>query len=41
MTDYAHPEEQARALQVGCDGYPPKPLDTRGLVHTVARVLGH
>ncbi len=31
-TAYAHPEDQARALEVGFDGYLTKPLDTEELV---------
>ncbi len=39
VTAYALPEDQARALEAGCDGYFPKPLDTRGLLQTVAHLL--
>ena len=40
MTAYAQPVDRERALEAGCDGYLPKPLDTKGLVRTVARFLG-
>lgn len=40
MTAYAHPEDRAQALAAGFDGYLPKPLDTRGLLHTLAHLLG-
>ena len=40
MSAYAQPKEQAQALAVGCAGFLTKPFDTRGLVQTVARVLG-
>ncbi len=38
-TAYAHLEDQARALEAGCAGYLRKPLDTKALVQTVARLL--
>jgi len=39
LTAYAQSEDRIRALQAGCDGYLPKPLNTQGLVQTVARLL--
>ncbi len=38
-TAYAQPEQEARALEVGCAGYLTKPLDTQTLLKTVARIL--
>lgn len=40
MTAYARLEDQERAMEAGCDGYLRKPLDTQGLLQTVARLLG-
>jgi CheY-like chemotaxis protein len=31
VSAYARPEDCARALEAGCDGYVPKPVDTRAL----------
>lgn len=32
-------EDQARLLEAGCNGYIPKPIDTRGFLKLVARFL--
>ncbi|MBI3988138.1 MAG: response regulator [candidate division NC10 bacterium] len=40
LTAYARPEDQAEALEAGYDGYLSKPLDTKALLHTIARFLG-
>ena len=37
---FAHPEEQAQAMAAGCRGVLAKPLDTRAVIATVARLLG-
>jgi two-component system cell cycle response regulator DivK len=39
VTAYAQPGKRERALQAGCDGYFPKPINTKELVQTVARLL--
>ena len=39
MTAYARLEDQERAMAAGCDGYLRKPLDTQGLLRTVARLM--
>ena len=39
MSAYARPEEQAKALAAGCAGFLAKPIDTRALVRTIARLL--
>ena len=38
MSAYAQPEDQERALAAGCNEYVTKPLDTHGLLQTVARL---
>ncbi|MBI3779972.1 MAG: response regulator [candidate division NC10 bacterium] len=38
-TAYAQAGDQERALALGCVGYLPKPLDTKGLVEIVRSVL--
>jgi two-component system cell cycle response regulator/two-component system cell cycle response regulator DivK len=40
MTAYARLEDQERAMEAGCDGYLRKPIDTQGLLQTIARLLG-
>ena len=39
-TAYTLPGDQERALEAGCHGYLPKPLDTKGLVQIIPSVLG-
>ena len=39
-TAYTLPGDQERALEAGCTGYLPKPLDTKGLVQIIPSVLG-
>lgn len=41
VSAFATPGGQAQVKAAGCAGFLTKPLDTRGLVQTVARVLGH
>jgi CheY-like chemotaxis protein len=40
MTAYARLEDQERAIAAGCDGYLRKPIDTQGLLQTIAKLLG-
>lgn len=40
MTAYAMPGDQAQALEAGCNGYLPKPLNTKELLQTITRILG-
>jgi CheY-like chemotaxis protein len=40
VTAYAMKGDEERARAAGCDGYVPKPVDTRALPHIVARHLG-
>ena len=40
ISAYAAPQQQAQAKAAGCAGFLTKPLDTRGLVQTVARLAG-
>ena len=40
MSSFAGPEEQAQAVAAGCAGFVTKPLDTRVVLSTVARLLG-
>ena len=40
MSAYARLEDQERAKAAGCDGYLCKPLDTQGLLQSIARLLG-
>jgi CheY-like chemotaxis protein len=40
ISAYAAPQEQAQAKTAGCAAFLAKPLDTRGLVKTVARLAG-
>src|SRR5690242_9434251 len=39
MTAYAMKGDNVRALEAGCDGYVPKPIDTRSLPSVIARHL--
>jgi len=39
VSAYALPEDQARALAAGCDGYLAKPVNIRELTETVAHML--
>jgi two-component system cell cycle response regulator len=39
VTAYAMKGDQERALAAGCDGYVSKPIDTRLLPETIARLL--
>jgi CheY-like chemotaxis protein len=39
VSAYAMPEDQARALAAGCDGYLGKPVNIRDLTETVAHLL--
>jgi CheY-like chemotaxis protein len=39
MSAYARQEEEAQAMAAGCRGVLAKPLDTRAVLSTVARVL--
>lgn len=39
MTAYAMVGDRERALAAGCDGYIPKPIDTRTLPDTLASYL--
>jgi len=36
----AHPDDRARAWQLGCDGYLTKPFEIRDVVETVRAVVG-
>ncbi len=40
VTAYAMKGDEERARAAGCDGYVPKPIDTRALPQIVARHLG-
>ncbi len=40
MTAYAMKGDYEKALSAGCDGYVPKPIDTRGLPGVIAKYLG-
>jgi CheY-like chemotaxis protein len=40
VTAYAMTGDEDRARAAGCDGYLPKPIDTRTLAETVASYLG-
>jgi CheY-like chemotaxis protein len=39
LTAYAMKGDEQRAQEAGCDGYVPKPIDTRALPQYIARVL--
>jgi two-component system, cell cycle response regulator DivK len=39
LTAHALKGDEERALAAGCDGYIPKPINTRALPHAVARFL--
>jgi CheY-like chemotaxis protein len=39
LTAYAMSGDRERALQVGCDGYITKPIDTKGFIKMVASFL--
>jgi CheY-like chemotaxis protein len=39
LTAYAMKGDEERAQEAGCDGYVPKPIDTRALPQLIARVL--
>jgi CheY-like chemotaxis protein len=39
LTAYAMKGDEERVRKAGCDGYIPKPIDTRALAKTVARHL--
>ena len=39
LTAYATPDDHARAIGAGCDGYLSKPLDIDTLLHLVAELL--
>jgi two-component system, cell cycle response regulator DivK len=41
LTAYAMKGDEEKALQAGCDGYVPKPIDTRSLPAVIARILAH
>jgi CheY-like chemotaxis protein len=40
VTAYAMTGDEDRARAAGCDGYLPKPIDTRTLAATIAAYLG-
>ncbi len=40
LTAYAMKGDEERVLEAGCDGYVPKPIDTRTFPELVARYLG-
>ena len=40
VTAHAMDDERKRALEVGCDAYMTKPIDTRALPHKVREYLG-
>jgi CheY-like chemotaxis protein len=40
ISAHAMPEDEARALQAGCIAYLRKPLDTRGFLDLMERLLG-
>jgi CheY-like chemotaxis protein len=39
MTAYAMKGDEEKALSAGCEGYIPKPIDTRGLPATIRKYL--
>lgn len=39
VTAYAMKGDEQRAIDAGCDGYLSKPIDTRGLRATLARII--
>jgi CheY-like chemotaxis protein len=39
VTAYAMPEDEDRVRSAGCDGYLPKPIDTRALPNVIASYL--
>ncbi len=43
LTSYAMQGDAKKAMQAGCDGYITKPIDTRGFLNTIRKIIreGH